>query len=59
MKTEGTVPEAAKYLKWDRSYVRALCTNGCIQGARKIGRDWIIPWPPKVLDKRTRWWDDA
>lgn len=38
-----TTEEYAKKLGIDPSRVRRLCEAGRIPGAKKIGRDWIIP----------------
>lgn len=37
--------EAARELGCAPGYVRVLCEHGLIQGAQKMGRDWIIPAP--------------
>jgi len=37
--------EAALLLGVTASYVRRLCRDGRIAGARRIGRDWCIPLP--------------
>lgn len=38
-----TVPEAAARLGVSRQWVLKLCRDGRIHGARRIGRDWLIP----------------
>lgn len=38
-----STPEAAERLKIHPSRIRRLAAAGRIQGAQKIGRDWIIP----------------
>ena len=47
-----TANQAAKILELKPSTVRLLCMRGQIEGAEKIGRDWIIPWPPKYIRRR-------
>ena len=47
-----TVSEAAMFLRLKPGTVRLLCLRGQIEGAEKIGRDWIIPWPPKYIKRR-------
>lgn len=44
----GTAEVAAR---WELSAqtIRRMCARGQIQGARKIGRDWLIPSPPVRL----------
>ena len=38
-----TAKQAAKILRLKPVTVRLLCLRGQIEGAVKIGRDWIIP----------------
>lgn len=38
-----SVIEAAKELNLSDRRIRVLCTQGRIQGAQKIGRDWLLP----------------
>ena len=40
---------AAAALGVSERYVRRLASQGRVQGAKKIGRDWLIPSPPVVL----------
>ena len=43
--------------KWNISerHVQRLCRMGLVEGAEKIGRDWIIPeTAEKPIDKRTK-----
>jgi excisionase family DNA binding protein len=44
-----SVQAAAKALHVSERHVRRLAQAGRVQGAKKIGRDWLIPSPPKVL----------
>lgn len=44
-----TVAEAAHELGVSERRVRALCAEGRVVGARRIGRDWVIPRPIRVL----------
>ena len=37
------VPEAARRLGVSTQWVLKLCRDGRINGARRIGRDWLIP----------------
>ena len=43
-----TVAEAAQFLSVTPRRVRVLCKSGRINGAMKVGRDWVIPRPFKV-----------
>lgn len=43
-----TVPEAARRLGVTRQWVFRLCQDGRITGARKIGRQWVIPAGAKI-----------
>ena len=43
-----TVKEAAYELALSAIRVRQLCQQGRVKGARKIGRDWVIPTPIEV-----------
>ena len=47
-----TAKQAAIILRLQPGTVRLLCLRGQIEGAEKIGRDWIIPWPPKYIKRR-------
>lgn len=38
-----SVKEVAEEWKLTTRCVRSMCANGRLEGARKIGRDWIIP----------------
>jgi excisionase family DNA binding protein len=44
-----SVQAAAAALGVSERYVRRLASQGRVQGAKKIGRDWLIPSPPVVL----------
>jgi hypothetical protein len=44
-----TVEAAADQLGVTARRLRLLCLKGRVQGARKIGRDWLIPSPPMVM----------
>lgn len=44
----GTAEVAARW-KLSAQTVRRMCARKQIQGARKIGRDWLIPSPPVRL----------
>ena len=48
--TQITTAGAAEELGLEVSHVRRLCIAGRIQGARKWGRDWMIPSPVVRLD---------
>lgn len=43
-----TIPEAAPVLGLTVQRVRVLAREGRLVGARKIGRDWLIPLPVVV-----------
>lgn len=43
-----TVVEAAKRLGVSRQWILRLCKDGRITGARKRGRDWLIPEGAKI-----------
>jgi hypothetical protein len=43
-----SVPTAAGVLGVSERRLRILCTAGRVQGATKVGRDWLIPSPPVV-----------
>ena len=47
-----TARDAAKLLHLKPVTIRLLCRAGRIEGAEKIGRDWIIPCPPKYINRR-------
>jgi len=55
----ATVAEAAAELGVSERRVRVLCAEGRIVGARRIGRDWVIPRPIRVVPAakgpRGRW----
>jgi hypothetical protein len=38
-----TTDQAAQMLDRDKTHVALLCRRGKLQGAKKIGRDWVIP----------------
>jgi hypothetical protein len=44
-----TVPLAAAELGVCVQRVRVLCRQGRVQGAQKVGRDWLIPIPIVVM----------
>ena len=44
-----TAKEAARELDVDSSYVRQLCGQDRIRGAKKLGTAWMIPSPVVVL----------
>jgi hypothetical protein len=44
-----SVPTAAAQLGVSERRLRILCAAGRVQGAQKIGRDWLIPSPPVVI----------
>ena len=41
--------EAAKYLDLSRARIKLLASQKRIRGAIKIGQQWAIPFPPKIL----------
>ena len=43
-----TVEEAARRLGLSVRRVRRLCAEGRVEGATRLGRDWIIPTPVQV-----------
>lgn len=51
--------EAAGILNVTERRVRKLCEDGRIRGARKIGKQWVIPNPPRVepasMGPKGRW----
>lgn len=44
-----SVDEAAQILGVSPRRVRTLCTQERIKGAKKIGRDWVLPNKPVVI----------
>ena len=46
-----TAREAAEKLGVHWSWVRHLCQNDRIKGATKLGKSWMIPDPPVVLNR--------
>ena len=46
-----TAKQAAIILRLKPGTVRLLCLRGQIEGAEKIGRDWIIPSPPNYIKR--------
>ena len=40
-----TVEEAATETGYHKSHIRLLCRTGRIEGATKVGRDWMVPMP--------------
>lgn len=49
-----TVPDAARALSVTPGRVRQLLVERRIAGARKVGRDWLIPAPARVLPPRAK-----
>ena len=47
-----TVKQAAKILRLKPVTVGLLCRTGQIEGAVKIGRDWMIPDRPTYINRR-------
>lgn len=49
-KTENlmTVQQAAEKMGVSAARVTALCREGRVAGARKVGRDWILPGEPRI-----------
>jgi hypothetical protein len=47
-----TAAEYARRIKVSGAHIRQLCVSGRIQGAQRLGRDWLIPDPPVVLPPR-------
>jgi hypothetical protein len=53
-----TIKELAEAAGVDASYIRRLCIQGKLEGAKKPARDWLIPaqvgadW---LKQKRARW----
>ena len=47
-----TVKQAAKILRLKPVTVGVLCRQGQIEGAVKIGRDWMIPDRPTYTNRR-------
>ncbi len=43
--TEITTKQAATLMKLSEGSVRYLCARGEIQGVRRFGRSWAIPYP--------------
>jgi hypothetical protein len=44
-----TIPVAAVLLDISPRRLRVLCAAGRVQGAKKLGRDWLIPSPVQVV----------
>lgn len=44
-----TVNGVAEALGWSTGYIRRLCREGRLQGARRVGRDWLIPDPVTLV----------
>lgn len=44
-----TTTQAAARLGLTRARIVQLCQAGLIQGAVKVGRDWVVPDPPVRL----------
>ena len=44
-----SIQEAAAALGVSEQWLRQLARLGRVRGARKVGRDWVIPSPPRVL----------
>ncbi len=50
-----TLPAAATLLGLTPSALRKAIAAGRIPGAKKVGRDWFVPNPPKIApDRRKR-----
>ena len=47
-----TVKQAAKILRLKPVTVGLLCRQGQIEGAIKVGRDWVIPDRPTYTKRR-------
>ena len=47
-----TAKAAAKILKLKPVTVRLLCRMGRIEGAEKVGRDWVVPDRPTYIARR-------
>ena len=47
-----TVKQAAKILRLKPVTVGLLCRQGQIEGAIKVGRDWVIPDRPSYIERR-------
>ena len=47
-----TAEQAAKILRLKPVTVRVLCRAGQIEGAVKVGRDWVIPDRPTYTNRR-------
>lgn len=47
-----SVAEAAAELGVTERRIRALCGQGRIEGARRPGRDWVIPRPVRIRPGR-------
>ena len=47
-----TVKQAAKILRLKPGTVGLLCRSGQIEGAVKVGRDWMIPDRPSYIKRR-------
>ena len=47
-----TSTQMAQLLDMTPSRVRQLCAAGRLQGAQRIGRDWMIPLPPVFVGPR-------
>jgi excisionase family DNA binding protein len=44
-----SIQEAAAALGISEQWLRQLARSGRVRGATKVGRDWVIPSPPRVL----------
>jgi hypothetical protein len=49
-----SLPTAASMLSVSERRLRVLCAAGRVQGATKIGRDWLIPSPVVVRPAERR-----
>lgn len=43
-----TIAKAALLLNVNQQRIRVLCRDGRIRGARKVGRDWVLPDRPVI-----------
>lgn len=48
----ATCTEAAQELGLSARRIRALCEQGRVHGAIKVGRDWLIPRPIRIEPAR-------
>ena len=50
-----TIPEAARRMNKSRQMVHRYVKLKRVKGARRMGRDWLVPWPLTTLkpDRKT------